>query len=238
MNGKNSSQGDAGLYQFVVWDLDGTLVDSAADIAWALNSVFSQCDLPRIGRARVREMIGDGASALVRRGFSAQGIELDESVLAARLDQFIEMYSARPIGDAQLYPGIVSALDQLRAAGIPQAVCTNKVASISESILDILDIRHYFECVTGGDSTKRCKPDPLPLTFTAGCLGRHIGDGILIGDSPADAGAARAAGMSVAIVDHGYSRVPLTSIDCDYLVSDVEAFASQIVSLRSSVNTK
>lgn len=234
LDAQSSMPQDTRSHHFVVWDLDGTLVDSAADIAWTLNSVFEEVDLPPVELARICEMIGDGVSTLVRRGFSAQGVELDSAMLAARLNRFIDIYSARPVGSAQLYPGIASALDRLRAAGIPQAVCTNKPAAISESVLEILDIRHYFTCVTGGDSTTRCKPDPLPLKFTAECLGRHTSDGILIGDSPADSGAARAAGMPVAIVDHGYSRVPLTSIDCDYRVSDVDAFSRHIVSLPQS----
>jgi phosphoglycolate phosphatase len=208
-------------------------VDTVADIAWALNTVFGELGLTSIGAARVRDLIGNGMAQLVRRGFSLQGIELDEDLLASRLDRMIEIYSARPVGNALLYPGIALALDRLQDAGIPQAVCTNKPASISQSILETLGVRPYFTCVTGGDSTERCKPDPLPLEFTARCLGERISDGIMIGDSPADSSAARSAGMPVAIVDYGYSRLPLASIDCDYRVTDVEAFARSIVSSRS-----
>jgi phosphoglycolate phosphatase len=232
LHGQNFLQ--ASPVQFVVWDLDGTLADTLADIAWALNARFGELGLSAIETARVRNLIGHGVAQLVRRGFSSHGIELDDATLEVRLDRFIEIYSARPVGDAHLYSGVAAALDQLRDAGIPQAVCTNKSTSISEAILATLGVRSYFACVTGGDSTARCKPDPLPIEFTAECLGLRLTDGIMIGDSPADARAARSAGMPVAIVDYGYSQVPVASIDCDYRVADIESFASHIVSLRSS----
>jgi phosphoglycolate phosphatase len=234
LDGQNFSPAHASPVQFVVWDLDGTLVNTVADIAWALNTMFAELGLTTFGPARVKDLIGRGVAQLVRRGFSWQGIELDDATLEVRLDRFIEIYSARPVGNAHLYSGVAAALDQLRDAGIPQAVCTNKPTSISEAILATLGVRSYFACVTGGDSTARCKPDPLPIEFTAECLGLRLTDGIMIGDSPADARAARSAGMPVAIVDYGYSQVPVASIDCDYRVADIESFASHIVSLRSS----
>ena len=217
-----------------MWDLDGTLADTANDIAWALDSLFREQGLPTIGAAKVRGLIGNGIAHLVRQGFSVQGVELEASMLTAMQDRFMEIYGAHPAGDTHLYPGIASALDRIHDAGISQAVCTNKSAAISESILDALGVRRFFTCVTGGDSTERRKPAALPLEVTADRLKCRVGDGIMIGDSAADSGAARSAGMPVAIVDYGYSRVPLASIDCDFRVTDVDAFASHVASFAGT----
>ena len=218
--------------RFVVWDLDGTLVDSVADIAWALDALFAELSLAAIGEQRIRELVGGGAAQLVRRAFAEQGIEIEGTALAARTARFIDLYRGRPIGTTHLYPGIAAALERLRSAGVPQAVCTNKPADISEAILDGLGVRSFFAWVTGGDTTARRKPDPLPLEFTARCLGCRIDDGLMIGASEVDSGAARAAGMRVAIVDYGYSRVPSASIDCDFHVGEIEAFVGRLLELH------
>jgi phosphoglycolate phosphatase len=215
---------------FVVWDLDGTLADTAGDIARALDELLTELDLDPLGPGRARALIGHGARQLVYRGFADRGIELDNESLATRTARFIDIYASRPVGETRLYPGIASALERLAAAGVRQAVCTNKPAAISEVILETLGIRPHFACVTGGDTTARRKPDPAPLAFTVRALSLHVRDGLMIGDSQADAGAARAAGMRVAIVDYGYSAT--MPEDCDYRVADIDAFCARIAGLR------
>ncbi len=181
----------------VLWDLDGTLVDSAADIAAAVDRMLVRTGRPALGEAVVRGFIGDGARKLVDRCVAAAGSAPD----AADLPVFLEEYGAGLVVHTRTYPGISELLARV---GAPQALVTNKPEALSRRMLDALGLARHFPVVIGGDTLPVRKPDPEPLRRALRDLGAP--DGVLVGDGPADVGAARAAGIPLIGVGWGIAR--------------------------------
>ena len=225
------------LPEAVVWDLDGTLIDSAPDICLALNSVLAESGHDVLDVPAVRPMIGNGVAKLVERGFTAVGYQLSDEELDVKVQTFMGHYSANPTAHTRLYPGVEEALEALATAGVKQGLCTNKPEAVTRSILQALNIDQHFSAVVGGDTTDARKPDPRPLQFCIDAMGAAIGSTVMIGDSAIDAGSARAVGIPIGLVAHGYRLTDLTSIDADFVVDDVasvpEALAMQFESGRA-----
>lgn len=205
----------------VVWDLDGTLVESAPDLARALNTLLADHGLAPHPVGAVRLMIGRGVPKLIERGFRAAGAPLDAAALESLVPRFVEIYAACATDHTCLVPGARYVLDRLHRAGVPQALCTNKPEDVTREILDALDIARYFRSVVGGDSTPARKPDPLPLLRCLQELGVRPADAVMVGDSAADTGAARAAGVYVIVVPDGYTGDPAESLGADRIVGSV-----------------
>jgi len=202
----------------IVWDLDGTLVDSAPDLATALNALLTEQGRHTHTVANVRPMIGAGVAKLIERGFRAAGTPLDDAEVEALLPRFMEIYTACATQSTALNPAARDVLEYFYNAGIKQGLCTNKPISVTRQILDALDISGFFGSVIGGDSTSRRKPHPLPLLTCVEELEARPEDTVMIGDSGADVGAARAAGVPVILVPDGYTGVPAVSLGADYVV--------------------
>jgi phosphoglycolate phosphatase len=208
------------MAEAIVWDLDGTLVDSAPDLATALNNVLDMRGFMTLPLEQVRTMIGNGVPKLVDRGFNAVGMRLDEDQLDRLVIMFKRAYHACATERTRPYPGIVKALEQLRAMSLPMGVCTNKPEDLSRQILENLGLDGYFSSVVGGDTTEALKPDPLPLRT---CLAELLAvpkNSLMIGDSAADVAAARAAGMPVGVVPWGYRRAPAADLGADFILDD------------------
>lgn len=195
-----------------VFDLDGTLIDSAGDIRRALNLLLAEFACTPLSIEEVREMIGDGAAQLIARGLAArQGTTLD---IGAALRRFIEHYAAAPVVETQIYPGVAKTLQRLQERGITLAVCTNKPIGLSQTILAQLDLAKYFSAVLGGDSRPFRKPDPRMLTELLNRFSVSPDQAVLIGDSEIDAATAQAAQVPFILVTYGYRRAALDSIPC------------------------
>jgi phosphoglycolate phosphatase len=205
----------------VVWDLDGTLVDSAADLATALNALLVEHGQHTHAVDRVRPMIGAGVAKLIERGFRAAGSPLDAAGLERLLPRFMTLYRACATDQTRLIEGARTVLEHFYHTGVPQGLCTNKPAGVTRQILQALDIAGFFGCVVGGDTTAARKPDPLPLRTCLAELGVEPERALMIGDSGADVGAARAAGVPVALVPDGYTGVPAESLDADWVVESL-----------------
>ena len=205
----------------VVWDLDGTLVDSAPDIAAALNSLLEENGLQPLDEQRVRRMIGNGVAALIQRGFAEHGYDRDEIPIKTLQSRFMEIYETCAVDRTRLFPGVIEALQGFAEAGVPQAVCTNKPQGIAEQVLSGLGIADYFRLVIGGDTLPRRKPDPMPLRVAISGLDAQPGGTLMIGDSEVDMAAARAAGARVALVPFGYSRSPVTTLGADFIICNL-----------------
>ena len=205
----------------IVWDLDGTLVDSAPDLASALNTLLIEQGQHTHSVDNVRPMIGHGVAKLVERGFRAAGAPLDEASLEKLMPRFMEIYTACATEQTHLIRGARSVLEHFYHAGVKQGICTNKPEGVSRQILQSLDIAGFFNSVIGGDSTAARKPDPLPLETCLGELGVNAVDALMIGDSGADVGAAKAAGVPVALVPDGYTGEPAESLGADYVVESL-----------------
>ncbi len=190
-------------YSLVVFDLDGTLVDSASDIAEAVNRTLVDWSLPRVEESVIRGWIGDGARALVASAFAHAGkqIELDE-VMPGFMVHYAECLLLYPT----VYPGVVETLQALRERGIAVAVCTNKPERFVRPLLDALDLGRYFEVIVGGDTLPERKPSAMPLLHVVEHFGLQPAQCLMVGDSATDIQTAAAAGVPMALVTYGYLR--------------------------------
>jgi phosphoglycolate phosphatase len=209
--------------QALVWDLDGTLVDSAPDLATALNAVLDMRGFFTLPLDQVRTMIGNGVPKLVERGFNAVGIRPDE----AQLDHLVEMfkleYATCATDNTRPYPGIVEVLQEIHGMNIPMGVCTNKPEAFTRQILEGLGLAGYFSSVVGGDTTPARKPDPEPVLACLRGLVAEPASSLMIGDSIHDVHAAHAAGMPIGVVPWGYRSAPVEKLGGDFILNDVAA---------------
>jgi phosphoglycolate phosphatase len=189
----------------LVFDLDGTLVDSVPDLANALNEVLRERGYPPLSRAEVAPMVGDGVPPLVARAFAARGGSAAEAALA--LPRYIELYEASATNLTRPYPGVRETLVLLRAHGYRTAVCTNKLQRASETVLAGLDLAGLFDAVAGGDRYPVRKPDKGHLLGLIAELGGSAARTVMIGDSENDAAVAHAAAVPLVIMRYGYARV-------------------------------
>jgi len=191
----------------VIFDLDGTLVDSVPDIAAAVDATAIAADLAPPGEGRVRQWVGNGSRQLIQRLLEAgHGKTPDESALNEAHDLFLAAYGARLVQDSRVYPGALSLLEVLAAKKIPMACVSNKPEALTHGVLQALDLSPFFTWVLGGDSLPQRKPAPEPLWAVMEQAAVSAEDSLLLGDSEADVGAARAAGCSVLAVKYGYNR--------------------------------
>jgi len=191
----------------IVWDLDGTLVESAPDLATALNALLNEQGQQGHTVTNVRPMIGGGVAKLIERGLL--------------VPRFMEIYTACATQSTALVPHAREVLTHFYHAGVKQGLCTNKPYSVTQLILNALDINGFFGSVIGGDSTSTKKPDPLPLMTCLEELGTDPEDAVMVGDSGADVGAARAAKVPVILVPDGYTGMPAVSLGADYVVGNL-----------------
>lgn len=209
----------------ILFDLDGTLLDTAGDIALALSRAFADHGHPAPPPAAVRQMIGKGAPVLVERAVAAQGLDLAPAGQAALLERFFHHYGRLQELDecaAQPYPGAREALVALHAAGLPLGVVTNKYHRFATGLLQRLDLAGYLRVVVGGDTCERRKPDPMPLLHACAQLGVAPSTALMVGDSSNDVDAARAAGMPVVLVPYGYTEGQDPRLwPCDHLVDSL-----------------
>ena len=212
----------------IVWDLDGTLVDSAPDLTTALNTLLNEQGQQGHPVANVRPMIGAGVAKLIERGFRAAGAPLDEAARDALVPRFMDIYTACATQSTALIPHAREVLNHFYHAGIKQGLCTNKPYSVTQQILAALDISGFFGSVIGGDSTSTRKPHPLPLLTCLEELDTLPEDAVMVGDSGADVGAARAAKVPVILVPDGYTGVPAESLGADFVVGSLSDIPNSI----------
>src|SRR5690348_10597737 len=213
--------------QAILFDLDGTLVDSVPDLATAVNGLLAELGRPALGLAQVTSMVGDGAAALVERALAANGATA--TPLRAALDRFLALYEADPTRLTRPYPGVPAVLDELAAAGWRLGVCTNKPERATRAVLAGLDLERFFAVVLGGDSGPTRKPDPGPLLTALGRLGSAPGAAAMVGDHRNDVIAAQAAGMPVVFARYGYGAATLANLNPD---AAIDRFAELPQALR------
>ena len=190
-------------YALVVFDLDGTLVDSASDIAEAVNRTLVDWSLPRVEESVIRGWIGDGARALVGSAFAHAGKPIDlEEVMPGFMVHYADCLLLYPT----VYPGVIETLQSLRDAGVDVAVCTNKPERFVRPLLDALELGQYFECIVGGDTLSERKPSAVPLLHVVEHFGLRPAQCLMVGDSATDLQTAIAANVPMALVTYGYLR--------------------------------
>ncbi|MFD2249917.1 phosphoglycolate phosphatase [Pseudochelatococcus lubricantis] len=205
----------------VVFDLDGTLADTAPDLIAALNATLQAEGLPPLVSERARRLLGSGTRSMVERGFREAGVfGSPADLLETRFQRFLGFYGRNLKRDTRLFPGVPEALDRFRAEGWLLAVCTNKAEDQARKLLDLLGIGDRFAAICGYDTFAYRKPDPRHLTLTIERAGADPRRALMVGDSRTDIATARAAGMPVIAVPFGYSDIPVAALSPDRLIND------------------
>jgi phosphoglycolate phosphatase len=202
----------------VIFDLDGTLVDTAPDLMLATNHVLAGLGRRPISMDQVRAFVGHGARALIARGCEATGDPVAPRALEALYQKFLLYYGANIAAASAPFPGVVTLLDRCLQAGIGMGICTNKLEGLSAQLLEALGIANYFGAIVGSDTLGISKPDPAPYFETLRRLGDADAPSILIGDSETDIKTARAAGVPVIAVSFGYTAAPVAVYAPDHVV--------------------
>jgi phosphoglycolate phosphatase len=205
----------------VIFDLDGTLIDSAGDIADALNLALEDAGLRRFSDDEVRIMVGGGARVLVRRALAAQAIEPNAELSDRLYSKLLETYRLASVARTKIYPGGRELLSGLAGQGIRLGVCTNKPAAITHDVLRKLELYDRFNAVVGGFNELPPKPDPAMMYATLRALKASAQEAVVIGDSVADVGAARAAGVPVILVSFGYRNRPASELGADLVIDSL-----------------
>jgi len=215
----------------VVFDLDGTLVDTAPDLIETLNVVFTRDGLPPLDYAAARDMIGGGARRMIESALKLQGRVLTEGVVDRLFADFIAHYGAHVADRSQPFPGLDAALDRLAPRGCQFAVCTNKLESLSRLLLEALGLSRRFAAICGQDTFGMQKPDPEILRRTIRAAGGALQRAVMVGDSGTDIATARAAGVPVVAVDFGYSETPVRELGPDRVISHFDQLADAVFAL-------
>lgn len=210
--------------QLVIFDLDGTLVDSVPDLAAAIDKTLSDLGYPIAGEDKVRCWVGNGAAMLVKRALGDAGIRSDEKTLEATLRTFKLHYGAGSSSRTRLYAGVLPCLESLARQQVTMAIVTNKPREFVPAILSALSIDHFFSLIIGGDDLPERKPSPLPLEYCMKQFGFSAAETVMVGDSIHDIAAAKTAGIPIIAVDYGYNHGnPIDEAEPDLVVSSLES---------------
>lgn len=221
-------------FEALVFDLDGTLVDSAPDLTRAVNVLLAEQGRPPVTQAQVRNFVGDGAAILVQRTFAATGPELDPEALTPAVQRFLQIYEGLPVDPACLYPGVAETLAALHRQGCRLGLCTNKPERITLDILVRLGLRPLFGAVAGGDTLPVRKPDGRHLAWVVEQLGVPLDRAVMVGDNRNDVLAARSAGIPVIAVSYGYPRMPVAELGADRIIDRMDELPHALRSLVSA----
>jgi phosphoglycolate phosphatase len=217
-------------FRAVLFDLDGTLLHTAPDLAAAANRMLGELGLPLREPDEIATFIGKGLPVLVHRALAGTLEGVAEPALFARaLPIFERCYAEESGRRARVFPGVVEGLERMRDLGLPLGCVTNKAGRFTRDLLERTGLARFLECVVSGDTVARKKPDPLPILYACERLGTEARMTLVIGDSLNDVRAARAAGCRVWCVPYGYNEGrPVTELDCEAVVDSVVEAARRI----------
>ena len=216
----------------VVFDLDGTLAETAGDLMGALNHVLARDALPPLPVAQARSLLGAGGRALIRRGFASAGRPLDDTRLEELFTRFLAFYEEHIADHSHLYPGVVDALDALETRGCSFAVCTNKMEGTAKRLLAVLGVADRFRAICGQDTFSVSKPQPGALLGTIERAGGDPKRTIMVGDSRTDIETAKAAGVPVVAVDFGYTDRPVAEFEPDRVIGHFDRLVHAIETIE------
>jgi phosphoglycolate phosphatase len=217
----------------IVFDLDGTLVDTAPDLINALNHVLDREGLPPVPLQSARNMIGAGARKLIERGLEAEGRCVGIEDINRMTADFIAYYGDHIADESRPFEGLEAALDHLAGRGHRLAVCTNKLEWLSRRLLDALGLSPRFAAICGADTFGVQKPDPTILRETVARAGGQLSASIMVGDAGTDVGVARRAGVPVIGVSFGYADVPIEELRPDRLIHHMKDLPDAVTDLMS-----
>jgi phosphoglycolate phosphatase len=216
----------------IVFDLDGTLVDTAHDLVWTLNSILVGEGMLPVSVDVLIGMVGSGARVMLEAAFAAEGRALTPAKLDELLKSYMALYNDHLADRSRPYPGAGAMLDQFAAEGWQLAVCTNKYEAPARKLLSLLGL-HHFAAITGQDTFAFRKPDPRHLTETIRLAGGSADDAIMVGDSATDIDTANAASIPVVAVSYGYSPVPVAQLGATRVIARLEELPRVASALRA-----
>lgn len=236
MSGIGTRDGnDGGWPKAILFDLDGTLIDSAPDIAAAVNELLSQDGLPAQSVDAVRGMIGNGVRKLVERAYASSGRPVEGVALDETTDRMMVIYGKHLTRHTTLMPGAMEMVVAYHAAGVKIGIVTNKPEAFTHEIVTHFGLEAHVEVVVGGDTGPARKPAPDMLQHALEAVGQTADRALMVGDSPADIGAAKAARVTSIAVRGGYTNVPADELGADRVISSLMELPAAIEALRETV---
>jgi phosphoglycolate phosphatase len=219
----------------IVFDLDGTLVDTAPDLIGATNHALNGMSIPAVEGALLRPWISFGARRMIVEALAVSKTSLPERDVDRLLDAFLSYYEANIACDSKPYAGVIAAAETLIGTGARLAVCTNKRQALSDQLLNELGITRLFTAIAGRDAFPVCKPHPDHLTGTIARAGGDPARAIMVGDSEVDIATAKAAGIPVVAVTFGYSQVPVAELAPDALIDHYDHLPASLEAIRNRI---
>lgn len=213
----------------IVFDLDGTLINTAADLVDSLNYTIAAADLEPVGADDLNHLVGHGARVMIERAFAMRGKSISEEEFTPLMERFIAHYKANMPGESKPYDGLVDALDRLEAAGYRLAVCTNKMEGLARPLLEGLGLTRYFAAITGGDTFDVRKPDAQHLIGTIEKAGGNPQRAIMVGDSRNDILVAQNARIPSIAVPFGYSDVDVATLNPTIVINHFNEMTVELI---------
>ncbi|GAB5503409.1 MAG: HAD family hydrolase [Pyruvatibacter sp.] len=221
----------------ILFDLDGTLADTALDLTETMNVVLAKHGRARVPHERVREMVGGGARKIMERGFTYTGEPASEELLDQLFEEFLDYYGDHLADHTQIFDGLVTALETLEQRGYKLGVVTNKVEGLSLEVIKLLGLDRFFPVLIGGDTLPVRKPDPTPIFEAVSRLKGDRASTVMVGDSPFDIDAAKNAGVGSIAVSFGYTDVPPAEMGADRLIDHYDEFLPALDSLLAELQS-
>ena len=215
----------------IVFDLDGTLVDTAPDLIDTLNVILARHDVRPVALGEARTMIGAGIKPLLIRALASKGLELPATEIDQLYEEYLKLYANHIADRSRAFPGVEEALDRLAARGCALAVCTNKLEWFAVRLMEELGMAPRFAAICGQDTFPMRKPDPEMLRLTIARAGGDPAHAVMVGDSITDVKTARAAALPVVVVDFGYTEIPPPELGADRLISHFDSLVPAIEEL-------
>ena len=218
----------------IVFDLDGTLVDTAPDLIHACNHVMAGADLGPVPDLVIRPWISFGSKRMIEVALGHHGEIRGDAEIERMWRRFLDFYAANIAVDSRPYPGVIDVLDRLAGDGHKVAVCTNKLEGLSRQLLDALELSHRFSAICGRDTFPICKPDGRHLTGTIDAAGGDRTRSVMVGDSVTDVTTARNAGIPVIGVTFGYTEVPMLELSPDAVIDSYAQFDAALRGIHTA----
>ena len=215
-------------FSSILFDLDGTLVDTAPDLVATLNHLMGLDGLSAVSLDDVRDSVGLGARAILTTGYGLHGRQLSDGMMDRAQQAFLDHYRANICVESRLFDGVKDTLDALSRQGITLGVCTNKTESLSVALLDYLGLSPYFAAICGADTVPRRKPHPDHILTALERAGATSGRALMVGDARADIEAAKAAGVASIALSYGYSTEPIEALGADLILDDFAAIPDHL----------
>ena len=219
------------LPRSILFDLDGTLVDTAPDLAAAMNHVLALCGRPPLPVDAVRHLVGHGARALISRGLAATG-DPAPHLVEQHFGDFLDHYAANIANASRPFDGVEAALEALAGEGCRLAICTNKPTHLAEALIDALGWQGRFAAIIGASSVPVAKPDAGHVHATLAAAGGEASHAAFVGDSATDVGAARNAGLPIVLVSFGFTDRPAHELGGDVVIDHYDALVPALSALR------